>query len=271
MASSARVAAFLDGTSGGGDEGGKEPDLKRRKLLDAGGPVEDDETARQKMRDAKVYERGVRGTPGEWVGFDPDNVSDIKSYYSSRRLGSEVKPMGYFAAEGDLPMMRWLYVNGADTRYEDVAKYFPMWLAAFGGHTEACKWLFEHGAANDIIRRLEGGHQDGHTPLCVLFGKSQARDVSRWLILRGALCKDEGTGDLDIDLMKHSLSQTDFDDDSARERPELLKWAREHHQSRSSFDVFVMGTLPAPAYSATKLRNELLVRIRSEDVVDMIL
>ena len=55
-----------------------EPDLKRRRrLLDAGGPVEDDETARQKMRDAKVYERGVDGTWGEYAGFDPDNVAGV--------------------------------------------------------------------------------------------------------------------------------------------------------------------------------------------------
>ena len=35
-----------------------EPDLKRRRLLDAGGPIEDDETARRKMRRAKL------GVPG---------------------------------------------------------------------------------------------------------------------------------------------------------------------------------------------------------------
>ena len=44
----------------------EEPGPKRRKLLDAGGPIEDDETARQKMRDARVYERGVDGTYGEY-------------------------------------------------------------------------------------------------------------------------------------------------------------------------------------------------------------
>ena len=260
----------MSGRETSGSRGGVEPELTRHRLLDAGGPVEDDETARQKMRDAKVYARGVRGTPGEYVGFDPDNVADVKSC-SPHRLGSKVKPMGYFANEGDLLMMRWLYVNGADTKDEDVANSFPMLLAAFDGHTEACKWLHDHGAAGDIKRRVDGGPGDGLTPLSIVFGKSRARDVSRWLILRGALCKDDGTGDLDADLMKHSLGQADFGGDSARERPKLLKWAREHHQSRSSFDVFLMGTLSAPTYSATTLRNELLVRLCSEDVVDMIL
>ena len=146
MASSARVAAFLDGTSGGGDVGGKEPELKRRKLLDAGGPIKDDETARQKMRDAEVYARGVRGTRGEPDGFDPDNVADIKSFLWSGADAdgdNALTPMGYFAKRGDLPMMRWLYVNGADTRDVDVIAFmFPMYQAALHGHLDVCKWLF---------------------------------------------------------------------------------------------------------------------------------
>ena len=82
--------------SDGGDGGGKEPDPKRRRRLDAGGPIEDDETARQKMRDASVYERGVHDEPfPDCVGFDPDNVRDVKS------TGRDaVKPMGYFARGG---------------------------------------------------------------------------------------------------------------------------------------------------------------------------
>lgn len=49
-----------------------EPDLKRCRLLDAGGPIPDDETARRKMREAEV------GEDGEITGFDPDNVDGIK-------------------------------------------------------------------------------------------------------------------------------------------------------------------------------------------------
>ena len=66
MASSVRAAASIDS---GGEGGGKDqPVLKRRRLLDAGGPIEDDETARQKMRDARVYRIGVDGTPGSFDG-----------------------------------------------------------------------------------------------------------------------------------------------------------------------------------------------------------
>ena len=122
-----------------------EPETKRRRLLDAGGPIEDDETARQKMRDAQVYERGVDRTYRDWVGFDPDNVADVKGTHpfdADRPGNNAIKPMGYFAKRGDLPMMRWLYVNGADTRDVDVATYFPMYCAALMGRMEACKWLF---------------------------------------------------------------------------------------------------------------------------------
>ena len=71
MSSSARVSASV----GTGRKGGKEPDLKRRRLLDAGGPIEDDETARQKMRDAWVY-----NNDDEVVGFDPDDVKKHGDY-----------------------------------------------------------------------------------------------------------------------------------------------------------------------------------------------
>ena len=138
-----------------------EPVPKRRRLLDAGGPIEDDETARQKMRDAKVYEGGVDRVIGEYVGFDPDNVGDVKIINSK-----DIKPMGYFAMKGDLPMMRWLYVNGADTQDLDVADYFPMLMAVVNGGLEVCKWLFAHGAAKDIKRR---SHHSGGSPLCVFF------------------------------------------------------------------------------------------------------
>ena len=268
MASPAGVhvaAAPID--AGGG--GGAEPDLKKRRLLDAGGPIEDDETARQKMRDAKVYERDVNGTYGEYVGFDPDNVADIKSFsFSGKR---DVKPMGYFAGMGDLPMMRWLYVNGADTQDKMVSEdWFPMCAAAMVGHLGVCKWLFQHGAAGDIKRKV----RIGFAPLSAIFGQWDTRDVSRWLILRGALCEDGDTGNLNVGLMRQSLGRPAAngpEGSAAGERPELLKWAKEHHQTRSSFDVFLMGTLPAPTYSATKLRDELLARIGTPSAVDRIL
>jgi hypothetical protein len=274
----AAPAAAAIGAGGGRGRGGAEPDLKKRRLLDAGGPIEDDETARQKMRDAEVYERGVVGGLFDYAGFDPDNVADLKSTKWDGHDASlhTVKPMGYFAQRGDLPMMRWLYVNGADTRDEMVTfTWFPMYCAATNGHLDACKWLFQHGAAGDVKRRV----RTKVVPLSAIFHQSDKRELSRWLILRGVLCEDGDTGDLDVDLIKSSLESSldPFDPfvqlgpRLVQERYELMEWAREHHQSRSSFDVFLMGTLPAPTYSATNLRDELLARIGTPSAVDRIL
>ena len=268
MASFVRVAASIESGTCRDGGGGKEPVLKRRRLLDAGGPIEDDETARQKMRDAEVYERGVDGVMGEYFGFDPDNVGDVKSFCGGQsakvRHHVAIKPMGHFAKEGDLPMMRWLYVNGADTRDEDVSVGFPMWVAVVFGEMEACKWLVRHGAARDVTRI----NANGVTPLCGSFSEPHKRTLSRWLILNGALCKDGGTGDLDADLMQIGLNCFNG---SARERPELLKWAKEHRQSRFSFDAFLMGTFSTPEYSHAKLRESLLAKIGSTKAVDILL
>ena len=253
----------------GGSGGGAEPDPKKRRILDAGGPIEDDETARQKMRDAEVYERGVESTRGEFAGFDPENVGDVKSWSrrdADRQDSHATTPMDYFAERGDLPMMRWLYVNGANTRDDGTAHWFPMFRAALWGHLDICKWLFQHGAAGDIKRRT----RNGSTPLSATFDESDKRNVSRWLILRGALCKDDESGELDVGLVRYSLGQISFED-YAEEWRELLQWAKEHVQSRVAFDVFLMGTLSAPTYSVTKLRESLLARIRSEQVVGRIL
>ena len=101
-----------------------EPEPKRRRLLDAGGPIEDDETARQKMRDAKVYERGVRGTYKEYVGFDPDNVRDVKSWTgpgtirrrwcSRQRRGSRRRWFGWHRRQMQLGRRHWDWLYPTD-------------------------------------------------------------------------------------------------------------------------------------------------------------
>ena len=235
------------------NNGAIEPEPKRRRLLDAGGPIEDDETARQKMRDARVYD------DGEIAGFDPDCVSKTRQLHGGFFEGDdEVSPMGYFAWKGDLPMMRWLYVNGADTRDVDVARYFPMYLAA---GVEACKWLFEHGAAKDIKRRApenkswlgenRSAYPNGRSPFAYSFGigTKKSRDKSRWHILNGAFCKDDDSGELDFDIMKQNLGQKDtfdFGRDLEKGRKALLEWATDLHRARTSFLLFLSGARSGP-------------------------
>ena len=259
--SSGQGSAALGAASAGSDAA--EPGPKRRRLLDAGGPIEDDETARQKMRNARVYERGVNGAWGEYVGFDPDNVADVKShspYDADMHASHAITAMGYFAWKGDLPMMRWLYVNGADTRDVDVDINFPMFRAAARGHFEVCKWLFDHGAAKDVKRRTRDRHDIcASSPLSATF-VSSFRDLSRWLILNGALCKDDDSGDLDVELMKRDLG-VDYSrrgkeiDRRGKEIELLLEWATDLHRPRTSFLLFLSGALSHPKHGYSTRRT----------------
>ena len=238
----------------------EQPEPKRRRLLDAGGPIEDDETARQKMRDAEVYERGVDGTEGEYVGFAPDNVRDVKSIDEldeDTLDNNAVTPMRYFARIGDLPMMRWLYVNGADTRDEDVGYWFPMLAAAdYGaGHIEVCKWLFDHGAVKDVKRRTRWNE----SPLSVSFAFSSHRDLSRWLILNGALCKDNESGDLDVETAWQDLRVSRLGR-YVRERKALLDWANDLHGARTSFLLFLSGALSGPKHAHSSRQTVPLLK-----------
>ena len=252
----------LIGAARVGDVDDVEPALKRRRLLDAVGPVEDDEAARQKMRKAKVKEEvGGRFTI---TGFDPEGFCQKRRIYWNH--SSLVTPMGYFAQQGDLPMMRWLYANGADTRDEDVDFWFPMYGAAIRGHPKVCKWLYGHGADNNVRRRTSS-----HTsPLSVTFDKYYRRDLSRWLILNGALCKDDGSSDLDLGLVKKDLNDGE---ECIEERQMLLEWANEHQQDREAFFVFLMGThsYRYREHSPSALRKLLLTRLLSERATDQIL
>ena len=246
-----RMSSVAVGTAEPGP--GPGPDRKRRRLLDAGGPVEDDETARQKMRDAKVYARGVDGTYGDWVGFDPDNVRDVKSLFPNN-TSYDITAMGYFARDDDLPMMRWLYVNGADTRDVDVDINFPMLKAAGNGHIEVCKWLYDHGAAKDVKRGA-----DGRSLLTVTFGRSRATpscgNLSRWLILNGALCKDDDSGELDEERMENDLDPERYPNHYHQERKTLLEWANDLHRARTSSLLFLSGVISRPKHAHNTHRN----------------
>ena len=239
----------------GDDAAEQESEPKRRRLLDTDGPIEDDEIARQKMRDAFVFEFGT----GERTGFDPDNVRGVK--VASGRNGN-IRAMGYFA--GDLPMMRWLYVNGADTRDVDVPIHFPMHRAAERGHLEVCKWLFDRGAAKDVKRGTRDdatrNYPDGRSPLYTAFTRgSPKQHLGRWLMLNRALCKDDDSGDLDIEIMRRDLGGAY--PWLAKGRKALLEWANDLHRARTSFLLFLSGALSWPKHACNTRRTVSPLRL----------
>ena len=230
-----------------------EPDPKRRRLLKVDGDIEDEEIAQQKMRNAEVGPgpwKGPRKT-AERTGFDPNNVTKpmLGSPYDDEDY-FKITPMGYFAQKGDLPMMRWLYANGANTRDTNVSFWFPMYAATVHGHLDACKWLYEHGAADDITRNAVADAIN-QRPLKTAFetfrGVGTLR-LSRWMILKGAICESNGSGELDAEVMEEDLgdSRQIFSHRHSREREKLLKWAQELYQRRKSFSIFLKGPLFRP-------------------------
>jgi len=208
---------------------------------------------------------------GEITGFDPESTTSIKRVFG--RQDDDIfktRPMGYFAERGDLPMMRWLYVNGADTRDVDVGFYFPMFMAATNEHIEACKWLFEHGASLKKRTVTKSPcykiHNNDLSPQSSAF-EGGNRELSRWLLLNGALCKDGESGELDLAAMKKDLGGRLWLNTCKKERGLLLEWASELHQTRASFLAFLMGTF-SPQYSSPSLRKLLLKHLSSEEATN---
>ena len=76
--------------------------------------------------------------------------------------------------------------------------------------------------------------------------------MSRWLILKGALTKDDNSGDLDAGLAVGVLDPfwlawcfpQDISLLRAEERKALLEWAIDLHRARTSFLLFLSGALP---------------------------
>ena len=262
---SSPIVSSVDDVGAGGGGATGELELRRR-LLNADGPIEEDEAARQKMRNAKVGTMTISRVHGlstrTYAGFNPRNVQATAT--RDEKTSLKISPMSYFARKGDLPMMRWLYVNGADTRDKGMDFWFPMYAASFGGKNNACMWLHKHGAAEDVERQTL---LNGLSPLKVSFDMFRFRELSRWLILEGALSKADEPGILDIENMLNDINRWDC----VLEREMLLQWAKEKLETRISFLQFLNGTFSPPEYSVSNLHRELAKRTRCESAADILL
>jgi len=125
---------------------------------------------------------------------------------------------------------------------------------------EVCKWLFDHGAAKDTKRT----DFFGRSPLSATFGRAMPsfRNLSRWLILNGALCKDDDSGDLDVEIMKQDLGGRNASD-PVEERMALFEWANDLHRPRTSSLLFLSGALCAPKHAYSTRRSTSPMRLLS--------
>ena len=132
--------------------------------------------------------------------------------------------MTYFCWHHDLKMCRYLYRRGADTtdlRYKynqgrtttsssttcslgrdspilvpsssSGSSMFPMYAAAYRGHTDVCQWLYDHGAAEDIHRKNVHGYTPFQASLKHAPDSLPNQRTNSWLIAHGAF---SGAGSL---------------------------------------------------------------------------
>ena len=221
------------------------------------GPVEAEPIAREKLIEA---------------GFHPDKIGDETAdmrYWSTT-------PMIHFCREGDLKMCRYLLAHGASTTSScDCDLSFPMYEASQAGNLEVCKWLYNNGAKKDI--RRENRHS--YTPLAISVDEwsTDRTGTSRWLILKGALCRNDDSFLVDQDVLRRDLRPKitrSADDDAVTlsdERTQLLEWAEEAVSTHDAFRVFLLGTLTPPAFTTSLLHQRLSARLDSDDAADMII
>ena len=89
-----------------------------------------------------------------YQGFDEGNLRQVQKTID----GPTTWPMARACEKGDLKICQWLYDNGAA---EDIMRsndYFtPMLWASIRGHLSVCKWLYKMGASADVTRPNCGG------------------------------------------------------------------------------------------------------------------
>ena len=182
-------------------------------------------------------------------GFDPEKLNEeveVHFEYDDELENRSLSPMLYYAEIGNLKMCRYLLSRGADctlANHNEEEYVFPMLIAANRGKFHTCKWLYANGAADDIRRQDHDGMNAMHASLrhaivkAKDLGEKPQLKLTKWLILKGALCLDDDPGKIDHDRMADDLTLcTDIDLIDAR--PLLLRWAQNMVQTHDAFLLF---------------------------------
>ena len=257
-----------------------QPAAKRPKTYNADGPVEDDKTARGKLREA---------------GFDPDDVHTARSepeIENSEELEGwhNITPMTHFAFRGDLPMCRYLYhVRGAVTTTaanertmepNKPIEWFPIFAAVYQASgvitspwllerhhraIETFKWLYQNGAKNEILKVAAR-----YSPVSMLT-MPEADDLAMWLVLEGAL--EDGTGKTSrYRLLRflYELAHFSHKRTIGNIRDIFLAWLDEVLSPTNAFDTFLLGTVRNPEYSIDTMKRILAKRLGSLGAASML-
>lgn len=236
---------------------GAGPTAKRQKTYNADGPIEDDKTAREKLRAA---------------GFDPDDAHTARSDLGIWAGWPNIAPMTHFARADDLPMCRYLHhVCGATTtspkeehKTEPLfGALHPMHAAIARNQITMVKWLFCHGAKEDA-RKYDGFLGINPFAWCLsprtekVSGGQNRRhpDLAKWFILNGAL--DDSDENIDANAIKSALCRMKKLEERWYGSDGLLKfflnWSECFILANDCFHVFLLGTARPPKYTPEALR-----------------
>ena len=143
----------------------------------------------------------------------------------------------------------------------------PMYTAALHGHLNVCKWLSEHGGAKDDIRwRGKSFDGDDSTLQASLHERVKGLGTAQWLILNGALCRDNDSGEIDQDIMRRDLQpyKPYYGLKWIDRRPKLLSWAQEAVMIHSNFLVFLRGTLSPTNFAGVGSKYQSTLKVFSD-------
>ena len=247
-----------------------EPSAKRQKTYEADGPVEDDKTAREKLREA---------------GFDPDDVHTARSGNRTDRWRgafSNITPMTHFARLGNLPMCRYLYhVRGAVTtkaaqehwtRPDEPVEWYPIFSAAYEYNFDIVKWLYQNGAKSEALEVVCGISAISTFFYAIHMFPLRRVDLVKWLILEGVL--EEGSdAKPDACRLHHFLYELQHENElwELEDMPRLfIGWMGDLLLPNILFHNFLLGTLPGPQYSAGAMKKMLGKRIGSLEAASML-
>ena len=231
----------------------EEPTAKRARTLteaDLGGPIEDEETAKQKLADA---------------GFDPEgDLTATKFVECPDGVGHwTASPMNQFCAAGNLKMVRYLVSKGVPTVRDDTS---PMEAASRMGQAHVCAWLFEHGASETVKSDayVVGEHNLLRTALWP-WKAGRGSNTPQWLILNGALSHPDGRPH------EEAMQRIQSYRGAASDFRQLFSWVEETLQTNRNVHLILLGSLPPRDYSDSELHQSLSEMMKSAEAADFLI